>query len=95
MADKELTDQAGVITYDIACLYKGVATAAVANRLGVSIDDVQQFLDGNSTEGMRNLLGLPTLAETENVARNNGPSTIVDLLKSKSNKPDRAGFSPS
>jgi hypothetical protein len=48
-----------------------------------------QFLDGNSTEGIRNLLGLPPLPKTENVARNDRPSAIVELLKSKPNKPDR------
>jgi hypothetical protein len=86
MADKEPANHAAVTIFDIACIYKRIATAVVANRLGVSIDDVQQFLDGNATEGMRNLLGLPTLAETENVGRNDGPSTIVGLLKWRPNR---------
>jgi hypothetical protein len=35
MADKELTNQAGLTIYDNAGVYKGVGTAVVANRLGV------------------------------------------------------------
>ena len=88
----QIAQTAGVTLDDLDCLLRGQVNANVANRLRVTMADVEGFISGSPSISMAQRLGVGTIAAASELATSMGSQgatgVVLGLLLSDQNSSD-------
>ena len=76
----EIANRAGVTPDDLEQLLLGKATANVARQLRVTLADVDAFVEGSTSDQMKQRLGFNSLAAADELAKAAGRNGAIGIL---------------